>query len=32
LYEIYNLLPYEGARDMEVGLAIGLLETGYGFF
>lgn len=30
LYEVYNPMPYEGARDMEVELAIGLREEGYG--
>ena len=30
LYEFYNPMPYEGARDMEVELAIGLREAGYG--
>jgi hypothetical protein len=30
LYEAYNPMPYDGARDMEVELAIGLRETGYG--
>ena len=30
LYEIYNPMPYEGAREMEVELAIGLREEGYG--
>ncbi len=30
LYEIYNPMPYDGARDMEVELAIGLQEEGYG--
>jgi len=30
LYEIYNPMPYDGARDMEVELAIGLREAGYG--
>jgi hypothetical protein len=30
LYECYNPMPYEGARDMEVELAIGLREAGYG--
>ena len=30
LYEVYNPMPYEGARDMEVELAIGLRESGYG--
>lgn len=29
-YEAYNPMPYEGARDMEVELAIGLREEGYG--
>jgi len=30
LYQVYNPMPYDGARDMEVELAIGLRETGYG--
>lgn len=30
LYECYNPMPYEAARDMEVELAIGLREEGYG--
>ena len=30
LYEAFNLMPYDGARDMEVELAIGLREAGYG--
>ena len=30
LYEIYNPMPYEGARDMEVELGIALREAGYG--
>lgn len=30
LYECYNPLPYNGARDMEVELAIALREQGYG--
>ena len=30
LYECYNPLPYDGARDMEVELAIGLRESGFG--
>ncbi|MBP0589257.1 hypothetical protein J8I87_05900 [Paraburkholderia sp. LEh10] len=29
LYEVFNPMPYEGARDMEVELAIGLREAGY---
>jgi len=29
LFEIYNPMPYEAARDMEVELAIGLREAGY---
>lgn len=29
LYEMYNPMPYNGARDMEVELAIGLREAGY---
>lgn len=30
LYEFYNPMPYGGALDMEVELAIGLREAGYG--
>ncbi|MCC6207422.1 MAG: hypothetical protein IT488_04660 [Gammaproteobacteria bacterium] len=30
LYDAYNPMPYEGAREMEVELAIGLREAGYG--
>ena len=30
LYECYNPMPYEAARDMEVELAIALREKGYG--
>ena len=30
LYEMYNPMPYDGARDMEVELAIGLRDAGYG--
>jgi len=30
LYAIYNPMPYQGAREMEVELAIGLREAGYG--
>ncbi|MGH8800519.1 MAG: hypothetical protein ACREX7_09755 [Casimicrobiaceae bacterium] len=30
LYQVYNPMPYDGARDMEVELAIGLREQGYG--
>ena len=30
LYAAYNPMPYEGARDMEVELAIALREKGYG--
>ncbi|MDF3035593.1 MAG: hypothetical protein K0S28_867 [Paucimonas sp.] len=30
LYEMYNPMPYNGARDMEVELGIGLREAGYG--
>ena len=29
LYEFYNPMPYDAARDMEVELAIGLREAGY---
>ena len=30
LYEIYNPMPYDAARDMEVELAIDLRESGCG--
>jgi len=30
LYEFYNPMPYDGALDMEVELAISLREAGYG--
>ena len=30
LYEVVNSMPYDGASDMEVGLAIALREEGYG--
>ena len=30
LYEFYNPMPYSAAREMEVELAIGLREAGYG--
>lgn len=30
LYEVYNPMPYEAARGMEVELAIALREAGYG--
>ena len=30
LYEVYNPMPYNAARDMEVELAIALREAGYG--
>ena len=30
LYAMYNPMPYGGACDMEVELAIGLTEAGYG--
>ena len=30
LYAVYNPMPYRGARDMEVELAIALREAGYG--
>jgi len=30
LYEMYNPMPYGGACEMEVELAIGLREAGYG--
>jgi hypothetical protein len=29
LYEVFNPMPYEAAREMEVELAIGLREAGY---
>lgn len=29
LYAVYNPMPYEAAREMEVELAIGLREAGY---
>lgn len=29
--EVYNPMPYVAARDMEVELAIGLREAGYGY-
>ena len=29
-YEVYNPMPYDGARDMEVELAISLREAGFG--
>jgi hypothetical protein len=29
LYEVYNPMPYAGACEMEVELAIGLREAGY---
>ena len=29
LYEVYNPMPYEAAREMEVELAIALREAGY---
>ena len=29
LYEVYNPMPYDGARDMEVELGIALREAGY---
>lgn len=32
LYEVYNPMPYEAARDMEVELAIALREAGYAVF
>jgi hypothetical protein len=32
LYEVYKPMPHEGARDIEVELAIGLREDGYGFW
>lgn len=30
LYEVYNPMPYDAAREMEVEQAIGLRESGYG--
>jgi hypothetical protein len=30
LYAVYNPMPYAGAREMEVELAIGLREAGFG--
>ncbi len=30
LYEMYNPMPYDAARDMEVEVAIDLREGGYG--
>ena len=30
LYEVFNPMPYDGACDMEVELAIGLRDEGYG--
>ena len=30
LYQVYNPMPYDGARDMEVEVAIGLRDEGYG--
>jgi hypothetical protein len=30
LYEVFNPMPYDAARDMEVELGIGLREQGYG--
>jgi hypothetical protein len=30
LYAIYNPMPYQAAREMEVELAIGLREAGHG--
>ena len=30
LYAVFNPMPYHGARDMEVELAISLREKGYG--
>ena len=29
-YDVYNPMPYDGARDMEVELAISLREAGFG--
>lgn len=30
VYEVYNPMPYDGAREMEVELAISLREKGWG--
>jgi hypothetical protein len=30
IYDAYNPMPYDGAREMEVELAIDLREAGYG--
>jgi hypothetical protein len=30
LYEVFNPMPYDGACEMEVELAIGLREAGFG--
>jgi hypothetical protein len=30
LYELYNPMPYDGARDLEVELAIDFREAAYG--
>ena len=30
LYAVYNPMPYDGAREMEVELGIALREAGYG--
>lgn len=30
LYAVYNPMPYPAAREMEIELAIGLREAGYG--
>ncbi len=30
VYEVYNPMPYDGARDMEVELAIALRDKGWG--
>jgi hypothetical protein len=30
LYAVYNPMPYQGAKEMEVELAIALREAGYG--
>jgi hypothetical protein len=30
LYEVYNPMPYDAARDMEVELAIALRQAGHG--
>ena len=32
LYQIYNPMPYQAAREMEVELSIALREQGYGIW